>query len=77
MLSAYLKLLLKRMMKEVGIMSYQYKYDKEYQTLQQFDTNGVLRSSMSMPQSDLGELARLNIKENVLRVVDKKIKTDV
>ena len=56
---------------------YNYKYDKEYQTLQQFDANGVLRSSMSMPQSDLNELARLNIKENILRSVDTKLKTDV
>lgn len=56
---------------------YQYKYDKEYQTLQQFDANGVLRSSMSMPQSDLNELARLNIKENILRNVDLELKTDV
>jgi hypothetical protein len=58
-------------------MSYQYKYDKEYQTLQQFDKYGILRSSMSMPQSDLNELARLNIKENILRNVDTKLKTDV
>lgn len=58
-------------------MSYKYKYDKEYQTLQQFDEHGTLRSSMSMPQSDLNELARLNIKENILRSVDTKLKTDV
>ena len=56
---------------------YQYKYDKEYQTLQQFDANGVLRSSMSMPQSDLNELAVLNIKENILRSVDLELKTVV
>ena len=56
---------------------YNYKYDKEYQTLQQFDVNGVLRSSMSMPQSDLNELARLNIKENILRNVDLELKSDV
>jgi len=58
-------------------MNYKYEYNKQYQTLQQFDTNGVLRSSMSMPQSDLNELARLNIKENILRNVDLKVKTDV
>jgi hypothetical protein len=58
-------------------MSYMYEYNKEYQTLQQFDANGTLRSSMSMPQSDLNELARLNIKENILRSVDTKLKTDV
>jgi hypothetical protein len=58
-------------------MSYEYKYDKEYQTLQQFDANGVLRSSMSMPISDLSALARLNIKENILRNVDTKMKNDV
>ena len=57
-------------------MSYQYKYDKEYQTLQQFDTNGVLRSSMSMPQSDLGELAKLYWNK-ILKDIDTKIKTDV
>lgn len=56
---------------------YNYKYDKEYQTLQQFDVNGVLRSSMSMPQSDLNELARLNIKENILRNIDLELKSDV
>ena len=58
-------------------MKYKYEYNKEYQTLQQFDTNGVLRSSMSMPQSDLNELAVLNIKENILRNVDLELKTDV
>jgi hypothetical protein len=56
---------------------YHYKYDKEYQTLQQFDANGVLRSSMSMPKSDLNELARLNIKENILRNVDLELESDV
>ena len=56
---------------------YNYKYDKEYHTLQQFDDKGVLRSSMSMPQSDLSELARLNIKENILRGVDIEIRNDV
>lgn len=56
---------------------YNYKYDKEYHTLQQFDENNVLRSSMSMPQSDLSELARLNIKENILRGVDIQIRDDV
>ena len=58
-------------------MKYKYDYNKEYQTLQQFDANGVLRSSMSMPQRDLNELARLNIKENILRSVDLKVKSDV
>jgi hypothetical protein len=58
-------------------MNYMYEYNKEYQTLQQFDEHGTLRSSMSMPQSDLNELARLNIKENILRSVDTKLKTDV
>jgi hypothetical protein len=63
-------------MLEDGTM-YQYKYDKEYQTLQQFDADGMLRSSMSMPQSDLNELARLNIKENILRNVDLELESDV
>ena len=58
-------------------MKYKYEYNKEYQTLQQFDANGVLRSSMSMPQSDLNELARLNIKENILRSIDLEVKSDV
>lgn len=58
-------------------MKYKYEYNKEYQTLQQFDEYGVLRSSMSMPQSDLNELARLNIKENILRNVDLEAKSDV
>lgn len=58
-------------------MKYKYKYNKEYQTLQQFDANGVLRSSMSMPKSDLNLIAQLNIKENILRNVDLEVKTDV
>ena len=58
-------------------MNYKYKYNKEYQTLQQFDANGVLRSSMSMPKSDLNLIAQLNIKENILRNVDLEVKTDV
>lgn len=49
---------------------YNYKYDKEYQTLQQFDEKGMLRSSMSMPQADLNKLASLNVKMNILRKVD-------
>lgn len=56
---------------------YSYKYDKEYQTLQQFDANGLLRASMSMLQSDLNKLAQLNIKENILRNVDLELKSDV
>ena len=58
-------------------MKYKYEYNKEYQTLQQFDANGALRSSMSMPQSDLNELAVLNIKENILRNVDLEVESDV
>ena len=58
-------------------MKYKYEYNKEYQRLQQFDANGVLRSSMSMPQSDLNELAVLNIKENILRSVDLELQSDV
>ena len=54
-----------------------YKYNKEYQTLQQFDEHGILRSSMSMPKSDLNLIARLNIKENILRHVDSKEQSDV
>ena len=49
-----------------------YKYNEEYKTLQQYDDHGILRSSMSMPKSDLNLIARLNIKENILREVDKK-----
>lgn len=56
---------------------YSYKYNKEYNTLQQFDEHGVLRSSMSMPQSDLNLIAQLNIKENILRNVDLEAKSDV
>lgn len=58
-------------------MKYKYEYNKEYQTLQQFDADGMLRSSMSMPQSDLNELAVLNIKENILRNVDLEVESDV
>jgi hypothetical protein len=58
-------------------MNYKYEYNKQYQTLQQFDVNGVLRSSMSMPKSDLNLIAQLNIKENILRNVDLGVKSDV
>lgn len=58
-------------------MKYKYEYNKEYQTLQQFDEDGMLRSSMSMPKSDLNLLAQLNIKENILRNVDLELKTVV
>lgn len=58
-------------------MNYKYEYNKEYQTLQQFDANGALRSSMSMPRSDLNKLATLNIKENILRNVDLELESDV
>lgn len=54
-----------------------YKYDNEYKTLQQWDEHGILRSSMSMPKSDLNLIARLNIKENILRQVDKKEDSEV
>lgn len=54
-----------------------YKYNKEYGTLQQFDEHGILRSSMSMPKSDLNLIAQLNIKENILRKLDYKVKSDV
>lgn len=53
---------------------YNYKYDKEYQTLQQFDDKGMLRSSMSMPQADLNKLASLNVKMNILRESDVQSK---
>lgn len=56
-------------------MNYQYKYNKEYQTLQQFDKHGILRSSMSMPKSDLSLIAQLNIKENILRKVNDDSRT--
>lgn len=58
-------------------MNYKYEYNKEYQTLQQFDSDGMLRSSMSMPKRDLNLIAQLNIKENILRSVDLELKTDV
>lgn len=56
---------------------YHYKYDKEYQTLQQFDANGVLRSSMSMPQSDLQKLVILSYQENFMKDVDLESEFDV
>lgn len=56
---------------------YHYKYDKEYQTLQQFDSNGVLRSSMSMPQSDLNKLVILSYQENFMKDVDLESEFDV
>ena len=54
-----------------------YKYDNEYKTLQQYDDHGILRSSMSMPKRDLKLTAQLNIKEHILRNVDKKKETEV
>jgi hypothetical protein len=54
-------------------MTYTYKYNEEYGTLQQIDENSVLKSSLSMPKSDLNSIAQLNIKENILR----KVATDV
>lgn len=58
-------------------MNYNYKYNKEYQTLQQFDANGVLRSSMSIPQSDLQKLVILSYQENFMKDVDLEVKSDV
>ena len=58
-------------------MSYTYKYNAEYATLQQLDEHGVLRSSMSMPKSDLNKIAQLNIRENILRKVASEMKSDV
>ena len=57
-------------------MNYTYKYNKEHNTLEQYK-DGMLRACMQMPQSDLNKLARLNIKENILRIVDTEVKTDV
>jgi hypothetical protein len=57
-------------------MSYQYKYNKEHHTLEQYK-DGMLRACMQMPKSDLNKLASLNIKENILRNVDMGLKTDV
>ena len=54
-----------------------YKYDNDYKTLQQWDEHGILRSSMNMPKSDLNLIAQLNIKENILRQVDKKEDSEV
>jgi len=58
-------------------MKYKYEYNKEYQTLQQFDANGVLRSSMSMPQSDLHKLVILSYQENFMKDVDLESEFDV
>lgn len=57
-------------------MSYIYKYNKEYNTLEQYK-DGMLRACMQMPKSDLNKLAQLNTKENILRNVDLKLKSDV
>jgi hypothetical protein len=57
-------------------MSYTYKYNIEHHTLEQYK-DGVLRACMQMPKSDLNKLARLNIKENILRNVDLEGKSDV
>lgn len=58
-------------------MTTHYVYNKEYQSLQKYDENNTLISSMSMPQSDLNKLAQLNIKENILRNVKTEAKSDV
>jgi hypothetical protein len=58
-------------------MSYIYKYNKQYQTLQQFDEFGTLRSSMSMPQSDLNALVILSAIENILHDLDTDVENDV
>lgn len=36
-----------------------YKYDKQYQTLQQFDLDGTLKASMQMPQSDIKKISKI------------------
>jgi hypothetical protein len=58
-------------------MTYTYKYNEEYGTLQQIDENSVLKSSLSMPKSDLSSIAQLNIKENILRKVVPDVKITV
>jgi hypothetical protein len=57
-------------------MSYAYKYNKEHNTLEQYK-DGMLRACMQMPKSDLNKLARLNIKENILRIIDTDVENDV
>ncbi len=47
-----------------------YKYNREYGTLQQFDEHGILRSSMSMPKSDLQLIAQVHFEENVVKEID-------
>lgn len=43
-----------------------YKYDNEYQVLQQYDEDGTLRSSMSMSKGDLYKIVQLYLQENIL-----------
>jgi hypothetical protein len=56
---------------------YYYVYNKQYQSLQKYDQQDKLISSMSMPQSDLNKIAQLNTEENILRSVERKLKYEV
>jgi len=56
---------------------YYYVYNKQYQSLQKYDQQDKLISSMSMPQSDLNKIAQLNIEENILQSVERKLKYEV
>jgi hypothetical protein len=54
-----------------------YLYNKQYQSLQKYDQQDKLISSMSMPQSDLSKVAKLNTEENILPSVERKLKYEV
>jgi hypothetical protein len=57
-------------------MSYTYKYNKEHSTLEQYK-DGVLRSCMQMPKSDLNKLTILSCIENILHDLDTDVENDV
>jgi hypothetical protein len=68
---------LKSLLSERFKTMYYYVYNKQYQSLQKYDQQDKLISSMSMPQSDLNKIAQLNIEENILQSVERKLKYEV
>lgn len=54
-----------------------YKYNDEYQTLQQWDEDGILRASMSMSKEDLWKISKLSFNEKTIKILDLKEKFDV
>jgi hypothetical protein len=68
---------LKSLLSERFKTMHYYLYNKQYQSLQKYDQQDKLISSMSMPQSDLSKVAKLNTEENILPSVERKLKYEV